>query len=190
VPISQGSSGGPLFNQFGEVIGVTTGIIARGQNINIAVPTNYLKPLFQGPPTALAEFADKTRALAEAESPPTDDENIQITRQVPVLPATVYDGCKQPDVEGIVKAISDAIELGAPLYNKGTREGYEACYRIYEGAALKLEQSVACKGVKTAFGDGLLRANTLTSYKEKAWAMRDAFDGLMLAFQAWTAKHP
>ena len=42
-PISQGSSGGPLFNQFGEVVGVTTGIIEGGQAINIAVPTNYLK---------------------------------------------------------------------------------------------------------------------------------------------------
>ena len=57
MPISQGSSGGPLFNQFGEVIGVTTGIITRGQNINIAVPTNYLRPLLQQPATALAEFA-------------------------------------------------------------------------------------------------------------------------------------
>jgi S1-C subfamily serine protease len=194
VPISQGSSGGPLFNQFGEVIGVTTGIITRGQNINIAVPANYLKPLFQGPPTALADFAEKTRAIAEAEADSDgqhhEDDNIQITRQVPVLPASVYDGCKQPDVEEIVKSISDAIELGAPLYNKETREGYEACYRIYEGAALKLEQSVACKGVKTAFGDGLLRAGTLGSYKEKAWAMRDTFDGLMLAFQAWSTGAP
>ena len=29
-PISQGSSGGPLFNQYGEVIGVTTAIITAG----------------------------------------------------------------------------------------------------------------------------------------------------------------
>jgi len=44
-PISQGSSGGPLFNQFGEVIGVTTAIITQGQNINLAVPANYLRPM-------------------------------------------------------------------------------------------------------------------------------------------------
>jgi len=43
--ISPGSSGGPLFNQFGEVIGVTTRFIVVGQNLNFAVPGNYLKPL-------------------------------------------------------------------------------------------------------------------------------------------------
>jgi S1-C subfamily serine protease len=190
VPISQGSSGGPLFNQFGEVIGLTTGIITAGQNINIAVPANYLKPLMQEPPTTLAEFTEKTQALADAETPPKDDDNVTITRQIPALTDSVYDGCKKPDVDDIVKTISEAIELGAPLYNEGTRKGYEACYKIYEGAAIKLEQSVACKGVKSTFGDGLLRASTMDSYKEKAWAMRDAFDGLMLGFQQWSAKHP
>src|SRR4030095_16887014 len=44
-PISQGSSGGPLFNQAGEVVGVTTAIISSGQLINLAMPANYLKPL-------------------------------------------------------------------------------------------------------------------------------------------------
>ncbi len=198
VPISQGSSGGPLFNQFGEVIGVTTGIIARGQNINIAVPTNYLRPLMQQHPTAIAEFAAKTRALADSDGAEgddkrddkqRDDDDVKITRMIPDLPSAVYDGCQRPDVEDIVTGISEAIELGAPLYNEGTRKGYEACYKIYEGAALKLEQSVTCKGVRSVFGDGLLRAKTMTSFKEKAWAMRDAFDGLVLAAQRWADKH-
>jgi serine protease Do len=194
VPISQGSSGGPLFNQFGEVIAVTTGIIGAGQNINIAVPANYLAPLFQQTATGVAEFADKTRALAEAEAAheggSREDDDIPIKRAVPNLPIAVYDGCKRADIEGVITAISDAIELGAPLYNEGTRKGYEACFKIYEGASIKLEQSVACKGVSTVFGDGLLRASTLASYKEKAWAMRDAFDGLIAAAQAWATKHP
>jgi serine protease Do len=192
VPISQGSSGGPLFNQFGEVIGVTTGIIQAGQNLNIAVPTNYLRPLEQQPAIELADFTAKTRSLAEAEGDgqQREDDDVQITRVIPSLPATVYDGCKRPDIEDIIKGISDAIELGAPLYNEGTRKGYEACYKIYEGAALRLEQSVTCKGVATAFGDGLLRASTLKSFKEKAWAMRDAFDGLIVAANAWANAQP
>lgn len=47
VPISPGSSGGPLLNLNGEVIGITTaGIVDEGaQNLNFAVPSNYIEPL-------------------------------------------------------------------------------------------------------------------------------------------------
>ena len=43
-PISPGSSGGPLLNDGGEVIGVTQATV-EGQNLNFAVPANYLKPM-------------------------------------------------------------------------------------------------------------------------------------------------
>lgn len=42
-PISTGSSGGPLFNMSGEVIGVTSSAASGGQNLNFAVPINYAK---------------------------------------------------------------------------------------------------------------------------------------------------
>ncbi|MDP8212244.1 MAG: trypsin-like peptidase domain-containing protein [Candidatus Zapsychrus exili] len=42
-PISSGSSGGPLFNMRGEVIGVTTFTIVEGQNLNFAISINYVK---------------------------------------------------------------------------------------------------------------------------------------------------
>jgi S1-C subfamily serine protease len=44
-PISPGSSGGPVFNLNGRVIGVATAYLARGQNLNFAMPVNYLKTL-------------------------------------------------------------------------------------------------------------------------------------------------
>jgi len=44
-PISSGSSGGPLFNLKGEVVGITTATNKKGQNINFAVPINYAKPI-------------------------------------------------------------------------------------------------------------------------------------------------
>jgi hypothetical protein len=64
-------------------------------------------------------------------------------------------------------------------------QGFEECYRIYEGTALKLEHDGACKGVRTAFGDGLLRASSLQSFKDKAWALRDTFDGLLNSAGKW-----
>lgn len=44
VPISHGSSGGALINTAGEVIGITTAFLASGQNLNFAVPINFIKP--------------------------------------------------------------------------------------------------------------------------------------------------
>lgn len=44
--ISPGSSGGPLFNSYGDVIGITSMTILDSQNINFAVPINSVKKLF------------------------------------------------------------------------------------------------------------------------------------------------
>jgi len=45
VPVSAGSSGSPLFDLRGEVIGIAVGTIISGQNINFAIPINYATPL-------------------------------------------------------------------------------------------------------------------------------------------------
>jgi S1-C subfamily serine protease len=44
-PISPGSSGGPVLNARGEVIGVSFATIKVGQNLNFAIPSRYLKTL-------------------------------------------------------------------------------------------------------------------------------------------------
>lgn len=44
-PISPGSSGGPLFNMSGEVVGITTLHIKGGENLNFAIPINDAKRL-------------------------------------------------------------------------------------------------------------------------------------------------
>jgi serine protease Do len=183
--ISQGSSGGPLFNQNGEVIGVTTAIITQGQAINLAVPANYLVPLMQHQiQLSLDDFAKSTKENSDER-----DDNVAIHRMVPDHPITIWNGCSEKDMEDVLRSIGDAIAIGAPLYNRAAQEhndsGYEACFRVYEGTSLKYEKDAPCKGVRTAFGDGLLRAQSLGTYKEKAWALRDTFDGLIAAFRKW-----
>ena len=56
-PISHGSSGGPVLNRKGEVIGVTFMTIEGGQNLNFAIPSNYLSNLLSqlAPATPLGQ---------------------------------------------------------------------------------------------------------------------------------------
>ena len=48
-PVSMGSSGGPVINEYGQAIGITTvAAIWGAQNVNFAVPINYIKLIAQG----------------------------------------------------------------------------------------------------------------------------------------------
>src|SRR5579859_5036609 len=57
-PISHGSSGGPIFNSRGEVIGIAVATIEEGQNLNFAVPIDYARGmvLSMGSPRPLASI--------------------------------------------------------------------------------------------------------------------------------------
>jgi|CXWL01.1.fsa_nt_gi S1-C subfamily serine protease len=49
VPLSNGSSGGPLIDFKGEVMGITTASMSGGENLNFAVPINYVRILLKKP---------------------------------------------------------------------------------------------------------------------------------------------
>ena len=53
-PISPGSSGGPVMNSSGAVIGVAEATFSDGQNLNLAVPVTYLSKLWASASTRMS----------------------------------------------------------------------------------------------------------------------------------------
>jgi hypothetical protein len=58
-PISHGSSGGPLFNMAGEVIGITTLFLKGGENLNFAIPVNDAKRLLRNQTAKLQKLPNE-----------------------------------------------------------------------------------------------------------------------------------
>ncbi|MEO8597328.1 MAG: tetratricopeptide repeat-containing serine protease family protein [Candidatus Solibacter sp.] len=56
-PISHGSSGGPVFDSSGKVIGVTVSSIEDGQNLNFAIPASAVIKLLRGQALISVDFS-------------------------------------------------------------------------------------------------------------------------------------
>jgi hypothetical protein len=172
VPLSPGSSGGPILSERGQVVGITRGFVSDTGALGIATAVNALKALRQRadsqPAQAFGEFAAATQQRREGDRP----------RQVPTHRVAILEGCSDQDLRRSLDGVFAAIEAGAPVYNQGDTE---ACYRIYESTARELSDrlSPSCVGGRQVLLDGLGRASGQGDYGDKAWALRDAFDGLI-----------
>jgi Trypsin-like peptidase domain len=70
-PITHGSSGGPLFNMMGEVIGITTLVYEGAGNLNFAIPVNDAKLLLHEQSATLRDLPNEPDESQGAEVPKT-----------------------------------------------------------------------------------------------------------------------
>jgi hypothetical protein len=84
-PISPGSSGGPLFNMAGEVVGITTSHLIGGQNLNFAIPINDVKLMLRSKVStvsALPDEADQAENHERSQSPKVGQATLAYERTV------------------------------------------------------------------------------------------------------------
>lgn len=162
------SSGGPLVGEDGTTLGVVTVAESDDGLVTLGVPWKYLEPLLgrhqQLPLSALS--------LSERRPP---------RREIPNHPMSVLEGSTVAGLEASTEAIAGAIREGAPAYNAGD---VAHCYKVYSDAARQLiDARRDCPGVQQALREGLARAEALADVDAQAWAMRDAFDGLLAVIE-------
>lgn len=117
-PISHGSSGGPIFNSNGEVIGIAVATIEEGQNLNFALPIDYAKGMLT---------STEMRTLASVYEPEPAPSAATSSTSGPAPTAGVPDEMKQSSIIYFEKklhiwTVQDAKgELGDSIsYRQGT----------------------------------------------------------------------
>lgn len=169
--VAEDDSGAPVLDSAGQVVGVATCALADGRPVTLAIPARYLREALEAPqPQPLSALAlERYRTVRQ--------------RRVPEHSLALLEGCATDSVESIATSLMEAIQVGAPAYNEGDIEG---CYRLYAHTA---EQIIAerpdCPGAQRALREGLHRCEQLESVDDKAWAMRDTFDGLLGVIERW-----
>jgi S1-C subfamily serine protease len=101
-PINPGNSGGPLLNRCGEVIGVTSAIIAEADRIGFAIPINLVK-------TALPSLLARGRVVRP-----------WLGFHGQIVPESLRLFLRAPLVEGL---LVEAIEPGSPAAAMGLQGG-------------------------------------------------------------------
>lgn len=164
------ASGGPLVAEDGATLGVVTVAESDEGLVTLAVPWKYVGPLI------LQNHDLPLTALAVSDKKPPK-------REVPNHPLSLLDGSSHQGLEVATEVMAGAIRLGAPAYNEGD---VERCYQVYADAARKLiEGRRDCPGVQAALRAGLARAESMEDVDHQAWAMRDAFDGLLAVIEKY-----
>lgn len=154
-PIAPGSSGGPVIDDHGQVVGVAVATLRAGQNMNFAVPAKFVEAaLAGGELQSIEAFATATRAAPKA-----------APKDLPAAPS--FKGCTVADKKYLTTTLKEAIDSGAGLCASGKGA---ACFHIYEGAAQDSEKGISsgCAGPRTALSSARTYAGTLTDPAEKA----------------------
>ena len=150
-PISHGSSGGPVVNGTGEVIGVAVSYLSEGQNLNFAVPVSLIYAIVRNAQfpderqNSLDTAADGNRTLPSPWAVPlrigsggTDSGNSPVVNDTPISAVDYfYRGNSNSEKGRYAEAIADytkAIQINpqdaSAYYNRGNAYDNQGKYDL------------------------------------------------------------
>ena len=130
---SSGSSGGGMFNDAGQLIGIVTLKISNGENLNFAVPINYVRGLLSTQSRmTLGELAQRHPAQRGAEDTAVSSRGLNLAASDRIgeifaasglkfskpndsLWKVVYDGSAGEDVEVFAKVIDELLIVSSTV---------------------------------------------------------------------------
>jgi hypothetical protein len=116
-PISQGSSGGPILNAQGEVIGIAFSGLSSGQALNFAIPSSYLKTLLSNSKPLVTLLAGargaRFRPTYDHAKVSTEDEELPIEEATPARKRSSTPSMSNESI---------ALDRSAPIRRKGFSE--------------------------------------------------------------------
>jgi len=195
-PISKGSSGSPVFNRKGEVIGVASFILSEGQNLNFAVPSNAVKTLLRRlgiafsplPPSPTLSLEERfEQAYQEAiRTVQEDHEALRSLRlkdiAVAMAKAGQFDRALQvaQKIENARSLSSALAEIAAAMAKAGQMEEAAQTFQLALQVAQKIEDALdrswALGGIAEALAQAgqFDRALQVAQKIEGAWARSEA----------------
>jgi parallel beta-helix repeat protein len=159
-PISPGSSGSPVMNRDGAVIGVATFTTREGQNLNFAAPVNFLKQLLNGEPikpeVSLPATLNPTAHVGSQERP----SSVLVTNEKELLQAIaeIKDGGEITMQPGEYR-LREPLVIRESLTIVGA--GHKETVLIFEGDCILVAGEGKCGGIKFS-GDGMLAIRDLS----------------------------
>ncbi len=198
-PISQGSSGGPLLNEYGEVVGITSFMLRTGQNLNFAYSAYYIKQLMQrSTKNDYVPWKDFRSALANLLNKPQDEkvgvpEKGNIPPAVPTAPPK-----REPSVEsssGVERQSQDLFNQARDLSDKRDFDGAIAKYR--EGLRIKPDSYEAHFNLAAAYFNHKRYEEAIIEYKEvlriavegKSVEGKSKFEGIQVRYNLGQSYH-